>query len=209
MILVKYIYLDESGNLGFKEKSGQYFIVAGLCVHEEKILNRCIKNVRRGLSKKYKKNELKFSNSSDITRRRVLECISRKDISISYLALKKEWIHNHLRDKPSVIHSYLIGQLLSNILYNAEVNKSYVIIDKFLNDRKIGGFNRYMYFKSPVKIEITHVASYGNNGIQAADFVAGAINRKYRDSNSYFYELIENKMDICLNSRLKIFKNKS
>ncbi len=34
------------------------------------------KNAKTGLTKRYKKNELKFSNSSDVNRRRVLQCIS-------------------------------------------------------------------------------------------------------------------------------------
>jgi len=53
--MLKYIFLDESGDLGFTPKSSKYFIVACLCVDEEKIVNRCIKTVRKGLSKKYKK----------------------------------------------------------------------------------------------------------------------------------------------------------
>ncbi len=77
MECLKFIYLDESGNLGFSEKSGTYFVVAGLCVNEEKIVNKWIKNARTGLTKKYKKNELKFSNLSDVNRRRVLQCISK------------------------------------------------------------------------------------------------------------------------------------
>lgn len=90
MEYLKFIYLDESGNLGFSEKSGTYFVVASLCVNEEKIVNKCIKNARTGLTKKYKKNELKFSNSSDINRRRVLQCISKRDVSLPGLVLNKK-----------------------------------------------------------------------------------------------------------------------
>ena len=89
---MKYIYLDESGNLGFTEKSGTYFVVASLCVDSEKTVHRCIKNARTGLNSKYKKNELKFSNSSNANRRRVLQCISRRDISLSCLVLNKNWV---------------------------------------------------------------------------------------------------------------------
>jgi len=77
---LKYIFLDESGDLGFTPNSSKYFIVACICVDREKTVNRCIKTVHQGLSKKYKKTELKFSNSSDHTRRRVLECLAGKNI---------------------------------------------------------------------------------------------------------------------------------
>lgn len=49
---LKYIYLDESGNLGFSDASGEYFVVEALCCEEEKSANRCIK--KHGLN--YLKN---------------------------------------------------------------------------------------------------------------------------------------------------------
>lgn len=206
--VLRYIYLDESGNLGFKENSGKYFVVAALCVEEEKIINRCIKNARDGLSKKHKKIELKFSNSSDTVKRRVLKCIVRKDVSISYILLNKDWISPHLCNKPPIIHKYMIGELLSNMLYDVSITRTNVIIDKFLYGKYIGGFNSYINLKSPVKMKIEHVPSYGNNGIQAVDFVAGAIHKKYRDRDDFFYNLIEDRIDISLNSRKQIFKKK-
>ena len=209
MNFLKYIYLDESGNLGFTEKSGKFFVVAALCVEEEKIVNRCIKNARKGLAKKYKQNELKFSNSSDANRRRVLNCIARRDVSISYLALNKDWVYPYLRQKPPVIHNYMIGQLLSNILHDVPFLRTNVIIDKFLHDKKIDGFNNYMDIKSSVKMNIRHVSSAGNNGIQAVDFVAGAIHRKYRQNDDSFYRLIEDKINLTLDSRDQIFRKKS
>lgn len=205
---LKFIYLDESGNLGFKANSGKYFVVAALCVKEEKIVNRCIKNARHGLSKKSKRIELKFSNSSDTVKKRVLKCIVRKDVSIAYLSLNKEWVDLHLRNKPPIIHQYMIRQLLNNILYDAHNTRTNVIIDKFLYGKYIDGFNSYMNFKTPVKMKIEHVPSYGNNGIQAVDFVAGAIHRKYRDKDDSFYKLIEDRIDLSLNSRNKVFKKK-
>jgi len=205
---LRYIFLDESGDLGFSAKSSKYFIVAALCTKEEKIVNRCIKTVRTGLSKKYKKTEMKFSNSSNPTRRRVLKCIAGKNISISYISLKKEWIYHYLRDKQPIIHNYMIGQLLSNILYCASVIRTTIIIDKFLPYKKIEGFNKYIDFKTPVRIEVEHQTSHGNNGLQAVDFVAGAIHKKYRDNKESFYNIISDKIDISLNSREKIFRKK-
>ena len=203
---MKHIYLDESGNLGFSEKSGTYFIVAGLCVDQSKTVDRCIKNARTGLTKKYKKNELKFSNSSDANRTRVLRCISNRDVSLSYLALNKKWVPYDLRENIPLLHTYMIGQLLSNVLSSMSVNRINVIIDKFLHSKKIDGFNDYMDSKVSVNMNIEHVSSDGNNGIQAVDFVAGAVNRKYRGNGEEHYNLIENKIDIVLNSRDQIFK---
>jgi hypothetical protein len=205
---LKYIYLDESGNLGFTEKSGTYFVVASLCVDSEKTVHRCIKNVRTGLNSKYKKNELKFSNSSNANRRRVLQCISRRDISLSFLVLNKNWVPMDLRQNIPKLHTYMIGQLLSHILSNMSGTRINIIVDKFLHNNKIDGFNEYMDTNIPINMKIQHVSSDGNNGIQAVDFVAGAINRKYRQNDSTFYNLIENKIDIFLNSPEEIFRKR-
>jgi hypothetical protein len=166
------------------------------------------KNVRTGLNSKYKKNELKFSNSSNANRRRVLQCISRRDISLSFLVLNKNWVPMDLRQNIPKLHTYMIGQLLSHILSNMSGTRINIIVDKFLHNNKIDGFNEYMDTNIPINMKIQHVSSDGNNGIQAVDFVAGAINRKYRQNDSTFYNLIENKIDIFLNSPEEIFRKR-
>lgn len=204
---MKYIFLDESGDLGFTPDSSKYFVVACICVDQEKTTNRCIKTVRQGLSKKYKKTELKFSNSSDHTRRRVLECLVGKDISISYLALHKPWIDSHLRDKKVIIHNYMVAQLLSELLNKTLTNRAIIVIDKFLPYKKINDFNSYIDFKIPVKVDIRHESSNSSHGIRAVDFVAGAIHRRYR-GDSRFYTLISDKVDLSLDTRENIFKKR-
>jgi len=47
------IYLDESGELGFSDKSSKYFVIVLVVCDDEKSLKRTIKNIR---NKKLKKN---------------------------------------------------------------------------------------------------------------------------------------------------------
>ena len=129
---MRYIYLDESGNLGFSAKSGEFFFVAALCCENEKTVDRCIKKVRKGLTKKYKKNWNEIFKFIWCNSKRILSCIARLDVSISYLCVKKKWIHPHLRDKKHIIHGYMFGQLLANILIDCEIKSSTIIVDKFL-----------------------------------------------------------------------------
>ncbi|MDD3754466.1 MAG: DUF3800 domain-containing protein [Methanobacterium sp.] len=205
---MNFIYLDESGNLGFSEKSTQYFVVAALCCNEMKTVDMCIKRVRNGLTKKYKKNEMKFSNSSDTTRRRVLKCIARRDVSIAYLSLDKNWVDDHLRDKPQVIHKYMFGQLLTNILHETSISRTKIIVDKFLDYKRIEEFDSYINKKISVRGDIEHVSSQSNNGIQAVDFVVGAVHRKYRNNDDIFHNIILDKIDLTLDSKEIIFTRK-
>lgn len=80
------------------------------------------------------------------------------------------------------------------------------MIDKFLPYEKLDEFNKYVNLKISVQTDIKHVSSKSNAGIQAVDFVAGAIHRKYRNDDSKFYDIISEKIDISLNSRKVVFK---
>lgn len=69
-----YVFVDESGDLGFTSKSTKYYVIACVEVFDLLELARATKKARKTLSKK-KKNipELKFSESEHKIRRRFLE----------------------------------------------------------------------------------------------------------------------------------------
>ncbi|MEI2763235.1 DUF3800 domain-containing protein [Methanothrix soehngenii] len=76
------IYLDESGNLGGLgsrvSEEDPYFVLAALVAREEIPIRRCIRKIRQTLPKKYKvKSELKFNESDDPSKRRILECVAK------------------------------------------------------------------------------------------------------------------------------------
>lgn len=102
----------------------------------------------------------------------------------------------------------MMGQLLSHILSNMSITKVNIIIDKFLHSSKIDSFNEYMDKNISLDMDIQHVSSEGNRGIQAVDFVTGAVHRKYRQNDSNFYDLIEDKVDILLKSPEEIFRKR-
>lgn len=57
-----YIYIDESGDLGSKQGSSKYFVIAAIKVDDSKKLERIITKVRRYSKKKiFTNNELKGS----------------------------------------------------------------------------------------------------------------------------------------------------
>ena len=82
-----HIYLDESGNLGYSEKSSKYFLIALLVTKNHKSIDNCIKRIRqRKLKKKFKEiPELKFNNSDEIIKKLILKCIAnREEIYITF-----------------------------------------------------------------------------------------------------------------------------
>lgn len=89
-------YIDESGDLGFKkENATRHFIITLLVARNPKEIRNCIKRIRqKRLKKKYKIPELKFSSSSQLIKRRVLEVLSKKDIEIYAIVLNIAWKNN-------------------------------------------------------------------------------------------------------------------
>lgn len=203
------IYLDESGNLGRlgarASKADPYFVIAALIVREDLPIERCIKDIRRRkIKKRYKvRSELKFSNSDEIIRRRILECIGRTNNDIAYALLRKYQVDEDLRDKPQVVYNYLCKQLLYRIISKYGITGTInIIVDRSLYGVQRANFNDYVEGRIgvhiPANVEVTHVDSKQCPCVQAIDFVAGAISRKYRDDDDLYYQKIHHRISIAL-----------
>jgi hypothetical protein len=203
------IYLDESGNLGQlgarASKADPYFVIAALIVRDDLPIKRCIKDIRRRkIKKKYKvRSELKFSNSDEIIRRRILECVGRTNNDIAFALLRKYQVDEDLRDKPQVVYNYLCKKLLYRIVTKYELRGTInIIVDRSLYGVQRENFNDYVEgrigVRIPARIEVSHVDSKQCPCVQAVDFVAGAISRKYRINDDLYYQKIQNRIRIAL-----------
>jgi len=197
-----FIYLDESGDLGFKKGSSKYFIITLLKTKDEKSIRRCIKKIRqRKLNKKLKQvPEIKANNSPPQIRRKILEELGKLDIEIYCIVLPKEKVYERLREMKYKLYNYVVGKLLQGaIVFNRNIN---VIVDR-LSMKKIirEDFDCYTqtkieeraFFPRP-KIKISHFDSRNNSGLQACDFVSWCIFRKYETGDASYYNLIKNKI---------------
>ncbi len=100
---MKYIFLDESGDLGFSQRSSKYFIVSlfSCGVREEIEIRRIVKKIRRKILKKKLKNtpEIKWNNSSDKIRFKVLNEVANKSVEIFTVVIEKSKVYDYLRGK--------------------------------------------------------------------------------------------------------------
>ena len=205
------IYLDESGSivnglLPSASESVPYFVLAALVLKEDLPIKRCIKDIRRKkIKKRYKQtSELKFNDSDDTIRRRILECIGRTNNDISYAILDNSKIQHEV--EPQLIYNEICRQLIYKIANNYGASGQVeVIIDKSLYGAQRTAFNAHMADRSGVivpvtlgEVKVTHVDSKACPYIQAVDFIAGAINRKYRDKDDLYYQKIQHKISLSL-----------
>jgi hypothetical protein len=99
-------------------ESVPYFVLAALVLREDLPIKRCIKDIRKKMIKKrYKKtSELKFNDSDDPIKRRILECIGRTNNDIGYALLRNSDIQHEV--EPQLIYNEVCKQLTYKIINN-------------------------------------------------------------------------------------------
>jgi len=205
------IYLDESGDLGFGQRASKYFIMAAIVTRDPEHVRRCIKRVRQQkLPKKYKTiPELKFHNSSQTIRGRILNCLAKTDTDIAYAVLRKHQVYEKLRNKQQILYNYISGSLITKIITAYQLEG----VVKVFVDRSLYGFQRehfdsYLTWKACLgnhsedldiePPEIVHIDSTQDRCIQVADFVAGAISHKYGKGDDHYYNKISPRISISM-----------
>jgi len=199
-----YIFLDESGDLGFSQKSSKWFILTILFIDNHRKIEKCIKKVHRGLKKKYRKvAELHAYHSDSITKTRILRLLSTiEDLKILCVILNKKKVHIDLQKQKNYLYNYTANILLDR-LYNKTIydikDKIFIIIDqretnKFLKENFKDYLNSSLTKKSKSNFEVKIRPSHAEKCLQAVDFISWAIFRKYEKGDYEYYEIIKNKI---------------
>ena len=210
-----YVYIDESGNLGFSLKSTQFFVVAYLTLEHPFEMGKAMKRQLKRLHKRRKYargyNELKYSKSRDAVKQKVLRKICQCDVKIGFVVLEKAKVVPQLKENPTILYNYLIvDKVMRAVLPSVDSNdKLNIIVDKSLPRSSREAFNIYARNKAswlltiwdkeyPIEmsaIEVRHENSQKEPCLQAADFLAGACFCKYERNNDCYYQLFENKVE--------------
>lgn len=201
---MKYIFLDESGELGFKDSSSKYFIITLLSCDEGEIyaLKRIIKKVREKIIKKKIKRypEIKGNNSTDKIRIEVLQRFMKTNSEIFVIILEKSKVYEYLKDKKNKLYNYISNLILNECSFD---NPSVcLIVDKSKSNRSLrDDFDNYIrnmlneknHFD---KLTIKHENSQNNPILQVLDFISWAIFRNYEYKDSRFIEIIKERIVI-------------
>ncbi|HOT08064.1 MAG TPA: DUF3800 domain-containing protein, partial [Methanotrichaceae archaeon] len=190
------------GRLGELSKEDPYFVLAALIAREEIAIRRCIKDTRKTLPKKYKaRSELKFKQSDYRGKRRILQCIANTDNDIVYVLLRKDrraLLAPYLRAEPQVLYTDLYRHLLQEVIAGYEVKGELeVVIDRFLYGYARKQFDDSLSDGLRQSLNIFHMDSRQCPCLQAVDFIAGAIARRYRDDDDIYYNKIKHKIIIA------------
>lgn len=191
-----YIFIDESGDLG---KHGlRYFVVAALCTANPKPIYNLIKRIRqRKLKKKIKDlSEIKANNSDDNIRNFVLNKLMLTDCEFHIIALDKSQVRDYLFSNKTKLYNYVAGILIQHAQIGYE-NINVLIDKKDMGSIIREDFDNYIKnykVKWNSRINIIHLESNQNLGLQAVDFIAWAVHRKLNTTDETFYKIIEKKI---------------
>lgn len=199
-----YIFLDESGDLGFKKTSSRWFLFTIALTFEPRSLERVTKSIWRSLKKKHKRiGELHASHEKDITRERMLRYINEiKDLKILCTILNKEKVYVDLQNQKNYLYNYTANILLDR-LHTKEllsINEPiHLYIDrkdtkKYLRENFINYLSNSMKKRRDSHFDIKLHSSHENKSLQAVDFISWAIFRKYEKGDYKFYDIIKNKV---------------
>lgn len=203
-----YIFLDESGDLGFdfsKAKTSKYFVITFLFVKSKKPIEKIVKRVFQKFNKADRKHHpgvLHCFKEMDSTRHDVLNKLKYQDISVVSIHLNKKKVYTKLQDEKHVLYNYVANILLDRI-YNRgliPINQPIYLIasqretNKFLN----ANFKTYITrkvqttYRLPISIEIKKPKQ--EKCLQIVDFVCWAIYQKHEYEKAGYYDIIKDKV---------------
>jgi len=199
-----YVFLDESGDLGFSDKSSRWFILTMVFTSNHRKIEKCIKRVHHNLKKKYKRvAELHAYHSDAITKKRILQLLSAtEDLKILCIVLNKKKVYVDLQNQKTLLYNYtaniLLDRLSNKKVYNTG-DKIQICIDqretnKFLKENFKDYLNNNLAKRGNNNFEIKIRPSQAEKCLQAVDFISWAIFRKYEKNDYEYYEIIKNKV---------------
>lgn len=189
---LKYLYLDESGDLGFSKGSSKFMVISALMVADYRELDRIIKNMRRNKFKKELRNasEIKANKSSSELKKYMINKLNEVPETFGFhTILDKDRLYSpYLRQNKDKLYNYIGGILAENIVidrFDIEIR-----IDKSKGKQVLrDDFNKYFVKRlregSTIgKLEIYHSGSESFSGLQFADLLAWSVYQKYSRGNN-------------------------
>lgn len=207
------VYVDESGDLGFKTNATKYFVVAFLTCDSSftlrKEMSRLLKRLHLRGHYPFLLNELKFSKMNDLCRKSVLQKIGLCDSYIGVIVVEKSLVSSRLRSDPIILYNYLVVHHIMSALFPLLVvnKKMHLVMDKSLCKSRIDSFNEYVRNKTsfisytnganlpPDCVTLDHLDSKSEPCLQAVDSIAGAYFQSYENSNPIYETIIKNNVN--------------
>lgn len=202
--VVWYLYLDESGDLGFDfftKRPSNYFTVCVLVV-ESVDANRAIlaaakKTVRRKLRRG---GELKGAKTSLEVKSHFYGQVETVPFCLYALTLNKRRVYDELTRVKDRVYNYIARRVLDRIPMERADTRVQFIIDKSKNKNEIADFNAYATrnlkarLDPRVPLDVYHHRSSENAGLQVVDLFTWGIFRMHERGDPIWRDVFRAKI---------------
>ena len=200
-----YLYLDESGDLGFDfftKKPSKYFTITVMLVHGMGNRKNIAKAVKRTLQNKFPKTktELKGTKQSVEVKRYFYRYVEPVPFELYALTLNKRRVYDHLSQKKDRVYNFIARKVLDVIpVENASVRVG-LVIDRSKSKKEIKEFDDYLIrqlggrLEPRIPLDIDHHLSHEDLPLQAVDLFSWGIFRKYEKGDSEWFDVFKGKI---------------
>jgi len=197
-----YVYLDESGDLGFGEGGTKYFTIAFVIVRDPVPFRRCVKAVKT----KYhipRSVELKGYTTRNVIKKDLLTRLLKLDAEVHAITVRKKNVEPKLRRDTNILYNYIVGlSLVERILQEPAGTRVIITVDRRITSITSGfKFNEYLRYKiwyekerRDIDLEVSHLDSHQSDALQGIDVICNSIFRKYNSNNYALFNIIQDKV---------------
>ena len=198
------IFIDDSGDPGFKLESGssRYFVIACV-IFDSKVAAEAVMAEMHRLRKRFgwsKNHEFKFNKLRRSDLKATLATVAEYDFMIRAAIVDKTLVQSHeLRTKPASFYNFIIKEVLekANTIKDAEVRLD-GHSDKAYRRQATTYFRKAINFDNRKIADFDMVDSKRDDLVQLADLVAGSIYHSLQSGKtdcSDYINLIKKRID--------------
>ncbi len=201
-----YLYLDESGDLGFDffaKKPSRFFTVTILTIQGVENNRALLKAVKKTLGRKLSTRpspELKGSRTAIEVKKYFYGLANHIPFYIYALTLNKRRVYSELAQKKDRVYNFIARNVMDNIPIETASTRIEFIIDRSKSRREVGAFNDYIVrqltgrIDPRVPLDIYHHSSHENLGLQAVDVFSWGVYRKYERNDKEWYDVFKKRV---------------
>ena len=201
-----YLYVDESGDLGFDfitKNPSKYFTVCVLLVrgveHNRTILSAVKQTIRRKLPKR-EGAELKGARTSVEVKQYFYRLVQNIPFEIFAITLNKRRVYQDLQTNKDRLYNYIARLVLDQVPLADASTRITLTMDKCKNTAEIAHFNHYIErqvqgrIDPRIPLDIVHTSSHEQRGVQAVDLFSWGIFRGYERRDEEWRRLFAEKI---------------
>lgn len=201
-----YLYLDESGDLGFDffgRKPSRYFTVTILAVkgyENQRKLAKAVKRTAHARLAGQRRCELKGSKDSLAVKCFLYDRIADIPFGLYALTLNKPRVYDHLAGKKDRVYNFIARQVIQKVPLDEASNRISLHVDKCKSKRQVREFDEYVIRQlkglvdPKVPLDIFHDSSTENPCLQAVDLFCWGIFRRHEGDDPEWYSVFSEKV---------------